>query len=395
VAHHPVAPRLPPASPAGIDVLERILRCGPIPRVEIARQTALSPAAVTKAVAPLIEAGFVTFDGVRGRPNASGRPVTPLRIVPDAVSVVGIKVTTDEVIGVATDFGAAILATERRSLPRPSPEQVTRTVEVVTNALVRLLGPAARRLIGVGVSVSGDVDAAAGVVRHSPLLGWRDVPLGATLAGRLGRPVRVDNDVRALTVSEQYFGVGVSDVNSFAIVTLGSGIGCGLYVNGDVVSGAFGVAGEIGHLPLADAGLTCTCGRVDCVETVASSDAIVRAVRRATRRPALDIAAVVELAHAGNRHAVAAFDRAATVIGHAIAVVANVTGPRVIVIEGEAVTNFDVYEAKLRETFASEAFGAAAGCRLELRPHTFDAWARGAAASAIRAYVRREALGAG
>jgi len=390
VAGRPAPPRLPPASPAAIDVLTRLLTSGPIPRVEIARQTGLSQAAVTKAVAPLIGAGFVTLDGTRDRPDAPGRPATPLRVVADAVVVIGVKVTADEVIGVATDFRASILETEHRSLPRHTPGQVARTVQAVTSALADRLGSAAERLVGVGVSVSGDVDTAHGVVRDSPKLGWRDVPLGAQLAQRLGRPVRVDNDVRALTVSEQWFGVGASDVDSFVIVTIGSGIGCGLYLNGDVVSGSFGVAGEIGHLPLADQGLTCECGRIDCVETVASSAAIVRAVRAGTSRPDLDMAATVELAHAGRPEALAAFDRAATAIGRAIAVVANLTGPEVVVIEGEAVADFDVYDAALRKTFAAQAFGAAAECRLELRPHTFDAWARGAAASVIRSFVRRE-----
>jgi predicted NBD/HSP70 family sugar kinase len=386
----PPRPQLPPASPAAVDVLTRIVRSGPIPRVQIARQTGLSQAAVTKAVTPLIEAQFVTFADVRVRGDAPGRPVTPLRVVADAVLVIGVKVTADEVIGVATDFGASVLDTEHRRLSRHTPGQVCRTVEAVTSALVRRLGPRADRLVGVGVSVSGDVDTDHGLVRHSPLLGWRNVRLRSLLEQRLGLPVRVDNDVRALTIAEQWFGVGAGDVDSFVIVTIGSGIGCGLYVNGDVVSGSFGVAGELGHLPLADQGLVCACGRLDCVETVASSDAIVRAVRQATKRPDLDMAGVVELAHAGHPAALAAFDRAATVIGRAIAVVANLTGPQVAVIEGESVADFDVYDAKVRETFAAQAFGAAAECTLELRAHTFDAWARGAAASVIRAFVRQE-----
>jgi predicted NBD/HSP70 family sugar kinase len=99
--------------------------------------------------------------------------------------------------------------------------------------------------------------------------------------------------------------------------------------------------------------------------------------------------AAVELAHQGNAAAIAAFDRAATAIGTAIAVVVNLTGPAVAVIEGESVSDFDVYDAKVRETFAAQAFGAAAECELQLRPHTFDAWARGAAVSVIRAFVRQ------
>ncbi len=95
-------------------------------------------------------------------------------------------------------------------------------------------------------------------------------------------PVVVTNDVRALTVAEHWFGVGV-DADSFAVVTIGSGVGCGLYINGEVVSGAYGVSGELGHLPLAPGDLVCTCGRRGCVETVASSDAILARVARDDR----------------------------------------------------------------------------------------------------------------
>jgi predicted NBD/HSP70 family sugar kinase len=250
----------------------------------------------------------------------------------------------------------------------------------------------ADRLVGVGVSVSGDVDTSTGRVRHSPLLGWRDVALGELLEQRLDVPVRIDNDVHALTIAEQWFGFGGGKIDSFVVVTIGSGIGCGIYLNGDVVNGSFGVAGELGHLPLASSGLVCTCGRINCVETVASSDAIVNAVRTATGRADLDMAAVVALAHEGDPAALAAFDLAASVIGTAIAAVVNLTGPRIAVIEGEAVNNFDVYDAKLREAFAANAFGAAAECQLRLRPHTFDAWARGAAVSVLRDFVRQESL---
>jgi predicted NBD/HSP70 family sugar kinase len=106
------------------------------------------------------------------------------------------------------------------------------------------LGEAAAKVMGVGVVVSGDIDTETGVVRMSPRMNWSDVPLAALLQARLGLPVVVDNDVRALTIAEEWFGIGV-DTDSFAIVTIGTGIGCGLYLNGDVVAGAHGVAGEI------------------------------------------------------------------------------------------------------------------------------------------------------
>ncbi|MHA3703220.1 ROK family protein [Jatrophihabitans sp. YIM 134969] len=384
-------PRLPAVSPAAIDVFTHLLTSGPAPRVAIAQATGLSQAAVTKAVAPLVTAGFVTFHDVdTPRPAAgAGRPPVPVRVVTDAALAVGVKVTREEVVGVVTDLGASVLVRHRRGLRRHTVGEVSRTVTAVVARLRGDLGAADDRVIGVGVTVSGDVDTAAGVVRHSPLLGWRDVALGDAVAAATGLPVRIDNDVRALTIAERWFGVGRGGADPFVIVTIGSGIGCGIYVNGDVVSGAFGVAGEIGHLPIAGHGRPCTCGRTGCLETVASTDAVLADVETATGRTGLTLADAVDLAHAGNPAAVEAFDRAASAIGTAIATVVNLIGPRVVVIEGEAVSDFDLYDRRLREAFAAGAFGAAGRCDLQLRAHTFEAWARGAAASVIRAFVRQ------
>lgn len=385
---------LPQATPAGVEVLTRILTQGPIPRVEISRRTGLSQAAVTKAVAPLIEHGFVTDQPITP-PDAEnqlgiGRPVSPLTVVANSVAVVGLKVTPTSLIGVTTDFTAGILTVRHQPLEDTEPDGVIeRLAELAKELIGSLDSIGAGPVIGIGVAVSGDVDARHGLVRDSPFMGWRDVPVAESMGKRLKVPVVVTNDVRALTVAEHWFGVGV-DADSFALVTIGSGIGCGLYVNGEVVSGAYGVSGELGHLPLARGELVCTCGRRGCVETVASSDAILNRTRETSGRADLDLAGAIELAHAGDAHAREAFDRAGEVIGSALAAMVNLVGPELVVIAGEGVADYDLYEERMRQAFAAHAFGAAADCRLMLRSHTFDNWARGAAATVIRSYVRAE-----
>jgi predicted NBD/HSP70 family sugar kinase len=380
-------------------VLTRILTQGPIPRVEIARRTGLSQAAVTKAVAPLIEAGFVTDQPVAGPVDevsrvelGIGRPVSPLTVVPDSISVIGLKVTPTDLIGVTTDFRAGIRAVRHQQVTDTSAESVIKRLAELAKELIETLDdPAdpAGPLIGIGVAVSGDVDARHGVVRDSPFMGWRDVPVAALLSEQVKVPVVVSNDVRALTVAEHWFGVGV-DADSFAVVTIGSGVGCGLYINGEVVSGAHGVSGELGHLPLAPGDLVCTCGRRGCVETVASSDAILARVRETTGQPELDLSGAIELAHNGDPHAREAFDRAGEVIGSALAAMVNLVGPELVVIAGEGVADYDLYDQRMRQAFAEHAFGAAGDCRLMLRSHTFDDWARGAATTVIRSYVQGE-----
>lgn len=371
--------RIPVTSPASVAVFRRILTHGPLGRVDISRATGLSQAAVTKAVTPLIGAGFVVEeDGLRSAPTI-GRPVSPLAVARDRSHIIGVKVTAERTYGVLTDLGATVLARTEEVNAGSDVDDVADAVRRIVDTL-RTASP--KTIDGLGVAVSGDVDRESGVVRDSPLLGWRGVPFARLLEDAIGIPTILENDVRALTTTEVLFGSG-RDADSFAVVTIGTGIGCGLYLNGKILQGAHGVAGEIGHLPLAPGDALCSCGRRGCVEAVASTGAILESIRAGHDDPTLTIEDAFTLAHGEDPVARAAFERAGGVIGAALAALVNLTGPELVVIAGENVTEYGLYEERIRETFAEHAFGAAGDCTIVLRPHVFDDWARGAAACVI------------
>ncbi|PZG18179.1 sugar kinase [Nonomuraea aridisoli] len=373
------------SSDAATRVFATILTRSPISRADVARFTGLSQAAVTKAVTPLVAAGLIDDTLDSRRHGLPGRPASPVAVVPDALIAIGIKVNPDELVGVACDLTTRVIASQQPSLSSNEPAAVIDAIVDLVRSLEDELDGLGNRLASIGVSVSGDVDTSTGVVRESTHMGWTDVHLGTELASRLGQLVVVENDVRALTIGEHWFGVGLGTA-SFAMVTIGRGIGSGLHLNGEVVEGAYGVAGEIGHLPLTSPDKICACGRRGCVEAVAATAAIVATVSAAHGRP-LTVEDVVALAHAGDPAATAAFNEAATVIGTAIASLVNLVGPEVVIIGGEAVSNFDLFEERLLAAFAEHAFGTAGRCRMIVRPHTFEDWARGAAATAIRSLV--------
>lgn len=374
------------ASAAASRVFTAILTRSPISRIDIAKSTGLSQAAVTKAVTPLVNAGLVDDRLGTQKAGAPGRPVSPVAVVPAALATIGVKINVDELIGVATDLRTGVIASARAPLADTEPGAVVDAVCAIVGGLEDALGPAAGLLAGIGVAVSGDVDTATGIVRESGLMGWTGVDLGKRLQERLSAPVVVENDVRALTIGEHWFGVGVGTA-SFAIVTIGRGIGSGLHVNGEVVEGAHGVAGEIGHLPLAPPDRLCACGRHGCVEAVAASYAIAAAVSAAHGRE-LSIEDAAELASEGDPAACDAFHQAGAAIGTAIASLVNLTGPELVIIGGEGVAEFDLFREPLQAAFDEHVFGAAARCRIAVRPHTFEDWARGAAATSIRTLVR-------
>ncbi|MFD0021360.1 ROK family protein [Streptomyces sp. NPDC058382] len=385
--------------PSAALVLQTLLTQGPLTRAQLGRRTGLSSGAVTKVSAPLLDDGWITELGPSGD-RQPGRPATLVAVRPERARFIGIKITSDELIGMLVDLTATPLTTHRTPLR-------SRDVGTVVGAVARLVGtlrgpdgkgrargvgagdgPAGGEATGsvpavhsIGVTVSGDVDGPGGTVRYSPFLDWHGVRLAALVEEATGIPAVIDNDVRALTVAERWFGAGVG-LSSFAVVTVGAGVGCGMSIDGRVVSGAFGVSGELGHLPVGGSDRVCTCGNTGCVEAVASTQAIVEQVREQTGDAELSLAGAVHLARAGDTTARAVFTRAGRALGLGIASVANLIGPERIIISGEGVAAYDLFSDEIRRTFADQAFGAAARCELVVRPLPFETWARGGAAMA-------------
>ncbi|MER6073405.1 ROK family transcriptional regulator [Streptomyces sp. NPDC001817] len=373
-------------TPATSLVFTTLLSHGPLTRAEVGRRTQLSAAAVTKAVRPLMELGYLV-EGMDNEARAAvGRPATLVRVDGGRALFIGVKVTGDEVIAVLTDLCCRIRVSRHVRLTGREPEAVLPLITALVQELLTEADGLGVQVRGLGIAISGDVDRADGVVRYSPFLEWRDVPLAGIARTATGLPVTVDNDVRALTVAEHWFGAGVG-LSDFALVTVGAGIGCGLVVHGQVVSGAHGVAGEIGHLSLDPLGPPCHCGNRGCVEAIAADPAILRAVRAATRRQVGDAAEALALAHGEEPGVREVYTRAGEAIGKAIGFLVNILGPERVVISGEGLAAYDLFAEGIRDAFADAAFGTAAQCDVVTRPLPFEEWARGAAATAIQSFM--------
>ncbi|GAA0931354.1 ROK family protein [Nonomuraea longicatena] len=379
-------PRATITTPAAAAVFTMVLTQGPVSRVEIARRTGLSSAAVTKAARPFIEAGYLAELAATERTGpGAGRPASPLAVRPDREYFLGVKITHEELIGVVTDLRSEVVASAHRPLPSTAPETVAAELAALTGDLLGRSPAYRERCRCLGLAVSGDVDRATGLVRYSPFLSWHDVPLGELATGATGLAVTVENDVKALTVAEHWFGEGVG-TSSFALVTIGLGIGCAVVVDDRLVTGARGVAGEIGHVPVGGDGPPCHCGGRGCVEAIAGIPAVLHAARRALGEPELTLDGAIAAARAGDPAAREVFARAGTALGRAMAAMANLIGPERIVVSGDlpGLAAYELLEQHLRQSFTQQAFGAAADCLLVLRPRPFEQWARGAAAVAIQ-----------
>ena len=137
------------------------------------------------------------------------------------------------------------------------------------------------RLLGVGIGVPGIIDMHTGMVRESPNLpGWSDYPVRDEIEKRLQAPVILENDANVAALGEKWLGAG-RHVGDMAMLTLGTGVGGGVILNGKIWHGMTGMAGEFGHMTVEAEGQQCGCGNRGCVEQYASATAVVRMAREA------------------------------------------------------------------------------------------------------------------
>jgi glucokinase len=195
----------------------------------------------------------------------------------------------DVAIGIdlgGTELRAAVIAADGRVLAH---ERTATAAEEGPAAIVEQMADLVSRiaqgrpLSGVGIGSPGPLDAAAGIVVHAPTLrGWQDVPLAALASARLGLPVRIDNDANVAALAEWRFGAG-RGLRHIVYVTVSTGIGGGVILDGKLMHGRGSLAGEIGHMAITEVPIPCPCGGLGCWEALASGSALGRRATEAAR----------------------------------------------------------------------------------------------------------------
>jgi glucokinase len=243
--------------------------------------------------------------------------------------VVGVDVGGTDTKAALVDAGGTARAA--RSLPTPHAGAATadRVVDLVVG-LVEELGRESRPA-AVGLAVPGLVDEAGGRAVWSENIDWRDVPFAARIGERCGLPTVLGHDVRAGGLAESRLGAarGVDDV---LVMPIGTGIAAAVILGGRLHAGD-GYAGEIGHVDVGH-GEPCRCGSRGCLEAIASAAAIARRYGERTRRSPKSCEEVVRAAQAGDTDAIAVWDEALDALATALAWVASVLAPQLIVIGG-------------------------------------------------------------
>ena len=282
-----------------------------------------------------------------------------------------------------TKIACGVVDTDGKILEELRVESPARSSEAIEEAIAGLVAElriAARRSSAVGVGAAGYVDQARSTVMFAPNIAWRDVRLKAELEARTGLPVVVENDANAAAWGEFAFGAG-HDVDDLLMLTIGTGVGGGLVLDGELYRGAFGVGAEIGHLRVVPDGILCGCGNRGCFEQYASGSALVRDARAAARDVTLAGAASALLELAGGDpdlisgpvvtgprrpatpSAVAQLSVLGRWIGEGIASLTTVLDPAVVVIGGGVSEAGELLLAPIRRAFLSSLpVGASGPC---------------------------------
>lgn len=373
------------ATQAAAQVFRAVLTRGPLRRTDLTWCTGLSQPTIAKVTRSLIDGGYlveVVSTDPPARRGRIGRPATPLDVRADREFFVGIKVTAHELIGVVTDLRAQVRTARRAPLTGHDPRDVVSAIRRLATALRGTSAEIRARTLDLGVSIAGDVDRNLGVARYEPFHGWQDVPLAAMLRRATGLDTVLDNDIRALTEAENWFGAG-AQADSFLLVAIGSGVTCGLVIDGKVRAGAFGVAGELGHVAVDQQGPKCYCGGRGCLESLASEPALGRRVTEVTGDPTITLTRAVALARAGDPELRQVFADAGRAIGVAVGGAVNLVGPELVVISAHQEMGFDLMEQHVRAGIGEHVYGTAARAAVLVRRLPFEEWARGAATVAI------------
>lgn len=277
----------------------------------------------------------------------------------------GIDVGGTKIAGAVVDASGTVVAEHRVVSPATD-------AEAVEDAIARLVKDLAadHDITAVGIGAAGYVDAARRVVMFAPNIAWRDEDLAHEIQARVDLPVVVENDANAAAWGEFAFGAA-ADVDDMLMVTVGTGVGGGIVSGGALFRGGYGAAAEIGHLRVVPGGRLCGCGNLGCLEQYGSGSALVRETRALAQTPeaaallarvggdpaAIDGPAITAAAAEGDPFAIAQVAELGRWLGEAIASLAAVLDPGVIVIGGGVSEAGDLLLDPIRLAFHEQLTG--------------------------------------
>src|SRR3954470_14765796 len=335
-------------------LVEALRHDGPMSRPQLARAAGLSKPTVSQALAKLESAGLVRLAGP-ATPSL-GRTAMLYEFDPTAGYVVGIDIGRAWIRIAAADLSGTIVARRDERNRERSATALVRTVSAVAHGVVAAAGLTWEHVAHTVVGGPGVFDPESDRLLHAPNLpGWSRPGLMSSLREALPPSVALDNDANLAAVGERSYGSG-RDARTFVYVSVGTGIGMGIIIDGSLYRGAHGAAGEVGYLPLAgedeDARADRDARLRGILEAAASADAVVRTAKRLGMAGASSAKRVFAAARAGDKLALAAVEAEGERLALVVGTVAAILDPEFVLLGGGVGSNIDLLRPPLERRLA-------------------------------------------
>lgn len=382
------------------NILNSIRTAGAISRIEIARSLGLAKASLTGITADLIKEGLI-LEKESESCQVGRRPIL-LTINPDGAYAAGISISMEQIEIVIINFQAEIKASYTLPLDKTlySPDELARKITEALRRCISKSGFPEEKISGVGISIPGLVDSRSGTIRYMPNYGWIDVNLREILQKKVSHPVFIDNDANTITIAEHWFGNG-KGLDNFVVIVLENGIGAGYVLNGQMIRGKFGMAGEFGHMSVDQDGPLCRCGKMGCVEAYAGiytivKDALETVNSRMGKKSIKDLSFsdVIKMAKDGNREIKKIFDRAGKMLGFGISQLVILLNPEKIIITGSGVLAEDLLFKPMFESIKRNLSDKLSRYHTDImiKPSTDEAFAKGAGTLVLEEIYKSPAI---
>jgi len=381
-----------------LQILSIIRDNGAATKLELAKNLEVNLTTISKLVNELCFSDDIVVES--GEDLSSGGRKPKLYIINRSIGhVIGVDIGGYNIRAVITDIAGDIIGRlkEKNDFSYDGTLLTERVVALISQ-VKNSLETTDSALFGIGMSISGVIDYNEGKSMYCPNInGLNDFPIRRFMEAKTDLPVFVDDSVRCMAIAEKHFGAA-KGYDNFLFVSLGKGIGVGIYVNGKVYRSSTGLAGELGHITVSEDGPLCNCGNRGCLEAIASGPGIIRRAREGIENgiitsltsqiagdfDRLTVEMIAGAAMEGDKFAYYIINRTGEYVGIAIAAALNLFGSELVVLGGGVAGSGDIMTEAIRRTVQLRALGVISS-RVKIVGSSLDEFnaARGAATKFI------------
>lgn len=357
-------------------LLSAIWDHGPVSRFDLSHLTGLAPSSVTRLIRTLTEIGLIVETG-KGE-SSGGRMPTLIVPNPQAGLIISLDLSGPHLRGGVFDAANNLIKDISQPFVGLGPEAIEKQILDIVHSLLDESMDGHHPPLGIGVSVPGVTDMITGDIQNSFNLRLYNFPLRKILVSEFNLPVYIEKDANVAALAEHYYGAG-RDLDSLVYILVSTGIGSGIFSEGQIFRGETGQSGELGHIIVDPGGQLCVCGKRGCLEAIAAAPAMISSARwmvfhgKANRLASLcnnntdllSIEIIAQAAELGDPVAMDIFANTADCLARSIATIASLIDIRHMIIGGEVAETGEIFFDPLRKAVDKYC---RTGLNIELRP---------------------------